>query len=72
MGTTAVIPHRRNRTDQRPYEKEPDKARHLIETVFCTLTQVRALATCSATTTRTTRSAVSLAASAILFIDDTP
>jgi transposase len=45
QGKTAVIPPKRNRKQQRDYDKELYKARHLIENFFAKLKQYRALAT---------------------------
>lgn len=44
-GKTAIIPPKRNRKEQRDYDKELYKARHLIENFFCKLKQYRAIAT---------------------------
>ncbi len=44
-GKTPVIPPREHRTDQRPFDKDLYKARHLIENFFCRLKQFRAIAT---------------------------
>ena len=44
-GKTAVIPPKRNRKQQREYDKELYKARHLIENFFAKLKQYRAIAT---------------------------
>jgi transposase len=40
-----VIPPKRNRKQQREYDKELYKARHLIENFFAKLKQYRAIAT---------------------------
>jgi transposase len=45
QGKTAVIPPKRNRKQQRYYDKELYKARHLIENFFAKLKQYRAIAT---------------------------
>lgn len=45
QGKTAVIPPKRNRKQQREYDKELYKARHLIENFFAKLKQYRAIAT---------------------------
>ncbi|BAU10036.1 putative transposase [Leptolyngbya sp. NIES-3755] len=45
QGKTAVIPPKRNRKQQRNYDKELYKARHLIENFFAKLKQYRAIAT---------------------------
>ncbi len=44
-GRTAVIPPKSNRKNPRSYDKEPYKARHLIENFFAKLKQYRAIAT---------------------------
>ena len=44
-GKTVVIPPRRNRKNQREYDKELYKARHLIENFFAKLKQYRGIAT---------------------------
>ena len=44
-GIQVVIPPKKNRKDQRPYDKELYKARHLIENFFAKLKQFRAIAT---------------------------
>jgi transposase len=45
QGKTPVIPPRRNRKQQREYDKALYKARHLIENFFAKLKQYRAIAT---------------------------
>ena len=65
-GKEAVIPPRRNRTEQREYDPNLYQARHLIEHFFCKLKQFRAIATRYDKTKRTFLAAVYLAASAIL------
>lgn len=45
QGKTAVIPPRCNRKEQREYDKELYKARHLSENFFAKLKQYRAIAT---------------------------
>ncbi len=45
QGITPVIPPKRNRREQREYDKELYKARHLIENFFAKLKQYRAIAT---------------------------
>jgi transposase len=65
-GTEAVIPPRRNRRDQRVYDRELYKARHLIENFFGKLKQYRAMATRYDKTQRNFLAALYLAASAIL------
>lgn len=64
-GKTVVIPPKRNRKDQREYDKELYKSRHLIENFFCKLKQFRAIATRYDKTARNFLAAVYLAASAI-------
>jgi transposase len=44
-GKTAVIPPKANRKQQREYDKDLYKARHLIENFFAKLKQFRAIAT---------------------------
>jgi transposase len=44
-GKTAVIPPRANRNNPRPYDRELDRARHLIENSSARLEQDRAIAT---------------------------
>ena len=44
-GQVAVIPPKRNRTEQREYDADLYEARHLIENFFCKLKQFRAIAT---------------------------
>ena len=65
-GKTAVIPPRRNRTEQREYDRDLYQARHLIENFFCKLKQFRAIATRYDKTKRNFLAAVYLAATAIL------
>ncbi|MGH2345108.1 MAG: IS5 family transposase [Chloroflexota bacterium] len=65
-GKTAVIPPRRNRTDQRAYDQDLYQARHLIENFFCKLKQFRAIATRYDKTKRNFLAALHLAAAAIL------
>ena len=64
-GKTAIIPPKRNRKEQRDYDKELYKARHLIENFFCKLKQYRALATRYDKTARNFLAAVYLAASVV-------
>lgn len=49
---TAVIPPKRNRTEQREYDRDLYEARHLIENFFCKLKQFRVIATRYDKTTR--------------------
>jgi len=65
-GQTAVIPPRRNRTQQRQYDAELYAARHLSENFFCKLKQFRAIATRHDKTARNFLAAVYLAATVIL------
>jgi transposase len=65
-GKAAVIPPKRNRTDQREYDRDLYQARHLIENFFCTLKQYRAIATRYDKTKRNFLAAIYLAATAIL------
>lgn len=44
-GKTPVIPPKSTRKDQRTYDRDIDKERHLIENFFCRLKQFRAIAT---------------------------
>jgi transposase len=44
-GVQAVIPPKKNRKDQREYDEERYKARHLIENFFAKLKQFRGIAT---------------------------
>ena len=64
-GKTVVIPPKRTRQDQREYDKELYKSRHLIESFFCKLKQFRAIATRYDKTARNFLAAAYLAASAI-------
>ena len=65
-GKTAVIPPKRNRTEQRAYDRDLYQARHLIENFFCKLKQFRAIATRYDKTRRNFLAAVYMAASVIL------
>jgi len=65
-GQTAVIPAKRNRTEQREYDRHLYEARHLIENFFCKLKQYRAIATRYDKTARNFLAAVYLAATVIL------
>lgn len=60
-----VIPPKRNRKEQRRYDKALYKARHLIENFFCRLKQYRAIATRYDKTARNFLAAVYLAAAVI-------
>jgi transposase len=65
-GKVAVIPPKRNRPEQREYDRDLDEARHLIENFCCTLKQYRAIATRYDKTARNFLAAVYLAATVIL------
>ena len=65
-GKEAVIPPKRNRTEQREYDRDLYQARHLIENFFCKLKQFRAIATRYDKTARNFLAAVYLAATVIL------
>ena len=65
-GKVAVIPPRRNRTEQREYDRDLYQARHLAENFFCKLKQFRAIATRYDKTRRNFLAAIHLAASVIL------
>jgi transposase len=64
-GKAAIIPPRRNRKDQRPYDRDRDAARHLIENFFCKLKQYRAIATRYDKTKRNFLAGIHLAATVI-------
>ncbi len=66
VGTVAVIPPRRNRTEQRDYDAHLYEARHLIENFFCKVKQFRAIATRYDKTARNFLAAVHLVATVIL------
>jgi transposase len=65
-GKVAVIPPRRNRTEQREYDRDLYEARHLIANFFCKLKPYRAIATRYDKTARNFLAAVYLAATVIL------
>ncbi len=65
-GKAAVIPPKRNRKEQRAYDRELYQARHLIENFFCKLKQYRAIATRYDKTKRNFLAAVHLVAVVIL------
>ena len=65
-GKTAVIPPRRNRSEQREYDRDLYAARHLAESFFCKLKQFRAIATRYDKTARNFLAAIHLVASLIL------
>ncbi len=64
-GKVAVIPPKRNRTEQREYDRDLYAARHLIENFFWKLKQYRAIATRYDKTARNFLAAVYLAATVI-------
>ena len=64
-GKTAIIPPKRNRKEQRDYDKDLYVARHLIENFFCKLKQYRAIATRYDKTACNFLAAVYLAASVV-------
>jgi len=66
-GKTAVIPPKANRKQQRQYDKDLYKARHLIENFFANLKQFRAIATRYDKTARNFLAAIYFAA-AILWL----
>ena len=63
-GMKPVIPSRKNRKDQREYDKHIYKLRHLVENTFLKLKRFRGVATRYAKTTSAFRGAVVLAAMA--------
>ena len=65
-GMVAAIPPKRERRDQRDYDRELYRARHLIEHFFCRLKQYRAIATRYDKTARNFLAAVYLAAIVVL------
>ena len=67
-GRQPVIPPKTNRKQQRLYDKELYKARHLIENFFAKLKQFRAIATRYDKTARNFLAAIHLAASTIWLI----
>jgi transposase len=62
-GKTAVIPPKANRKQQREYDRDLYKARHLIENFFANLKQFRAIATRYDKTARNFLAAIYCAAS---------
>lgn len=64
-GVPALIPPRKNRKEQRAYDEEMDKARHLISNFFAKLKQFRGIATRYDQRAQTFLGAVYLAASVI-------
>ena len=67
-GKLAVIPPKANRKQQRPYDKELYKTRHLIENFFAKLKLFRAIATRYDKTARNFLAAIHLAAASIWLI----
>jgi transposase len=67
-GKTAVIPPRQNRKQQREYDKELYKARHLIENFFAKLKLYRCIATRYDKTARNFLAAIHIAATVIWLI----
>jgi len=65
-GKTAVIPPKRNRREQRAYDRALYAARHLIENFCCTLKQFRAIATRYDKTERNFLGALHVVAATIL------
>lgn len=64
-GKTPVIPPRSHRKEQRHFDQDLYKARHLVENFFAKLKQYRAIATRYDKTARNFLSAVYLAASVV-------
>ena len=64
-GKRAVIPPKKNRKEQRWYDKALDKARHAIENSFAKLKQFRAIATRYNKTARNFLAAIHLVSSII-------
>ena len=67
-GKTAVIPPKQNRKQQRQYDKDLYKARHLIENFFAKLKLYRCIATRYDKTARNFLAAVHIAATVIWLI----
>jgi transposase len=65
QGCEAVIPPKSNRKEQRSYDKDLYKARHLIENFFAKLKQYRAIATRYDKTARNFLGAIHLAAAVV-------
>lgn len=61
QGMNPVIPPRKNRKEQREYDKHLYKLRHLVENAFLNLKRFRGIATRYAKTTSAFRGAVTLA-----------
>jgi len=64
-GKEAVIPPKKNRKEQREYDKELYKARHLIENFFAKLKLFRCIATRYDKTARNFLAAIHLAAATV-------
>ena len=64
-GKTAVIPAKANRRENRPFDRDLYKARHLIENFFAKLKQFRAIATRYDKTARCFLAGIYLAAAII-------
>jgi transposase len=60
-----VIPPKSNRRSPRTYDRDLDKARHLVENFFARLKQFRAIATRYDKTARNFLAAIHLAASIV-------
>jgi transposase len=67
-GKTAVIPPKANRKQQREYDRDLYKARHLIENFFANLKQFRAIATRYDKTARNFLAAIYCAASILWLV----
>lgn len=65
MKCKPVIPPKSNRKEQRKYDKEVYKARHLIENFFAKIKQYRAIATRYDKTATTFLGAIHLAAAVV-------
>ena len=64
-GKTAVIPAKANRRENRPFDRDLCKARHLIENFFAKLKQFRAIATRYDKTARNFLAGIYIASTAI-------
>src|SRR5438128_2398741 len=64
-GKNVVIPPKSNRKNQRAFDKEMYKARHLIQNFYCKLKQYRAIATRYDKTARNFLAGIHLAAAVI-------
>ncbi len=71
-GKAAVIPPMAHRRTAPDFDREPYKARHLIENFFCKLKQFRAIARRYDKTATNFLAAIHLAAATSGSIDDTP